>query len=203
MLNDKEQNLKISIDCLEECSTKADLNRHKKKCSIRNQNKATEPSHTHETARVLWKSIKNNGLASSLLKIINDDLINNSQAEFGITKLRSGVCVQNVDVFGLDNSSSLHFAKKQDDKHQSRRKDDDISLSSADIRLIAGPGQSINSIKKMVTQLHKHHIPTEKGVVETIRSERQDVTEMCENIVCHDVHRRSKNLAGQSHLGLV
>ena len=203
MLNDKEQNLKISIDCLEEFSTKADLNRHKKKCSIRNQNKATEPSHTHETARVLWKSIKSNGLASSLLKVINDDLINNSQAEFGITKLRSGVCVQNVDVFGLDNSSSLHFAKKQDDKHQSRRKDDDISLSSADIRLIAGPGQSINSIKKMVTQLHKHHVPTEKGVVETIRSERQDVTEMCENIVCHDVHRRSKNLAGQSHLGLV
>ena len=202
-MNDKEQNLKISIDCLEECSTKADLARHNKKCSIRNQNKATEPSHTHETAKVLWKSIKNNGLASSLLKVINDDLAHGSVAEFGITKLRSDVCVQNVNVYGLDNSSSLHFAKKQDDKHQNRRKDDDISLSSADIRLIAGPGESINSIKKMVTQLHKHNVPTEKGVVETIRSERQHVTEMCENIVCHDVQRRSKNAIGQSHLGMV
>ena len=117
-------------------------------------------------------------------------------------ELRSNVCIKNIDVYGLNNSSTLHFAKSQNRKHDKLAKDE-ISLNSADIRLIAGPGQSLNQIQKMVTEMHKQNIPTEKGVVQTIRSERQNVRSLCENIVVHNVQRRSKNLAGQSHLGLV
>ena len=81
-------------------------------------------------------------------------------------------------------------------------KREEISINSADIRLIAGPGASINSIKKMVTEMHKKNLPTEKNAVEKIRSERQNVMKMCENIVCDNVQRRSKNKTGQSHLGM-
>ena len=169
---------------------------------MRNGSKAFDPAHSHETAKVLWKTIKNSGLAPSLIKVINEDLTTGSSAEFGITKLRSNICVKNIDVFALNNSSSLHFAKVQDRHHEYLKKHE-ISLNSNDIRLIAGPGQSLNNIEKMVTEMHKQNIPTEKGVVSKIRAERQDVLKLCENIVCHDVQRRSKNTLGQSHLGLV
>ena len=200
--NDEQQNLRLTIDCLEERATLSDINRHKTKCCLRNQNKGLEPAHTHETAKILWTAMKNRGLASSLLKVINDDLSSGSCAEYGITKLQSNVCVKALDVYGLDNSSSLHFAKKHE-KHQDRRGKDQITLNSEDIRLIAGPGQSINVIKNMVTELHKQHIPTENRVVEKIRSERQNVMKLCENIICRDVQRRSKNQTGQSHLGWI
>ena len=200
--NDQEQNLRLTIDCLQECPTLTDINRHKKKCCLRNQNKGLESAHTHETARVLWTAIKNLGLASSLLKTINDDLSTGSCAEFGITKLHSNVGVKGLDVYGLDNSATLHFAKKHE-KHLDRRGKDLINLNSEDIRLIAGPGQSINVIRNVVTELHKQHIPTEKRVVEKIRSERQNVMKLCENIICRDVQRRSKNQTGHSHLGSI
>ena len=199
---DEQQNLRLTIDCLEECATLNEINRHKKKCGLRNQKKGLEPAHTHETGKVLWTAIKNLGLASSLLKVINDDLSSGSCAEFGITKLQSDVGVKGLDVYGLDNSATLHFAKKHE-KHHERRGKDQINLNSEDIRLIAGPGQSINVIRNMVTELNKQHIPTERRVVEKIRSERQNVMKLCENIIVRNIQRRSKNLTGQSHLGLV
>ena len=200
VINDQEQNLRLSVSCMEEFPTMVELNRHKKKCSIRNQNRAMDRAHTHETAKVFWKAMKNAGLASSLVKVINEDLESGSCAEYGITKLRSDVCVKNIDIFGLDNSSSLHFVKSQN-RHHDRLKNHEISINSADIRLLAGPGQSITSIKNLVTEMHKQNIPTAAGIVTKIRSERQNVLKLCENIVCKDVQRRSKNLIGQSHLG--
>ena len=202
VFNDQQKNLRFSIQCLQECQTASEISLHKKKCSLRCGTKAFEQAHTHETAKIFWEAIKNTGLAPSLLKVINEDLTNGSCAQAGVTKLRSNVCIKNIDVYGLNNSSTLHFAKSQNRKHDKLAKDE-ISLNSADIRLIAGPGQSLNQIQKMVTEMHKQNIPTEKGVVQTIRSERQNVRSLCENIVVHNVQRRSKNLAGQSHLGLV
>ena len=202
VFNDQEQNLRFSIQCLEECQTAAEINRHKTKCSMRCGTKAFEQAHTHETAKIFWEAIKNTGLAPSLLKVINEDLSNGSCAQAGVTKLRSNVCMKNIDVYGLNNSSTLHFAKSQNRMHDRLAKQE-ISLNSEDIRLIAGAGESINSIQKMVTQMHKQNIPTEKGVVQKIRSERQNVLSLCENIVCHNVKRRTKHTAGQSHLGQV
>ena len=202
VIEDNNEKMKISVDCLEEFPTLAEINRHKKKCPLRNKTAALNENHKHETARIFWNAMKNSGLASSLLKVINDDLLDGSAAEFGVSKLRSNVCVNKVDIFALDNSTSLHFAKKQE-HHLSRRKSEEINLSSDDVRLIAGPGQSIRTIKKMVTELNKKNIPTDKAVVEKIRSERQDVLRYCENIICRDVQRRSKHRTGHSHLGLV
>ena len=199
---DCEQNLKFRISCQEEHSTLKDLQSHKMRCPARNQNNSFNDSHQHETAKLIWKSMKASGLAAALIKVINEDLTSQSLVQYGITKLRSDVAVKNCDLFALKNSSTLHCVKKKE-KNTSRRGKDLIQLNSADIRCIAGNGRSINKIKTMVTEIRKQNIPTEKGVVAKIRNERQEIKSMTENIEVRDVHRRSKNQLGHSHLGQV
>ena len=199
---DSNQNLKFKIDCQEEHTTMKEHRAHNKKCLVRNQNKALNDSHQHETASIIWSAMKNNGLASALVKVINEDLMSNSLVECGITKLRSNVGVKNCDLFALKNSSTLHCVKKHE-KNTDRRGRDIIQLNSDDIRLIAGTGESINGIAKTVKQLRKQNIPTEKNVVPKIRSERKTIRAMTENIVVDNVQRRTKNQVGSSHLGLV
>ena len=200
---DAEQNLKISIDCLAEHASLKELQSHRMRCKVRNQNHAFQKSHQHETAKMIWDSMKSADLAAALIKVINEDLTSQSLAQHGITKLRSDVAVKNCDLFALKNSSTLHCVKKKE-KNSERRGKDLIQLNSADIRLISGNGQSINKIKAMVTHIRKQNIPTEKGVVSKIRSERQNIKKMTENIIVQDVQRRSKNQTlGQSHLGMV
>ena len=199
---DADQNLKVTIDCLEQFSTHKDLQAHKMRCKARNQNKALNVSHQYQTASMMWKSMKYAGLGSALLKVANDDLTTQSNVQYGITKLHTDVAVKHCDLFALSGTSSLHCVKKKE-KNVSRRGRDLIQLNSEDIRLIAGNGQSINKITKMVTEIRKQNIPTEKGVVSKIRSERREIKNMTENVEVHDVMRRSKNLIGHSHLGQV
>ena len=199
---DTIQNVKIRIDCQEEHSSMQEHRQHKMKCSMRNQKKALNDAHQHETASIIWNSMKRNGLGPALLKVINDDLTTNSLVEFGITKLRTDVAVKHCDLFALKNSSTLHCVKKHE-KNTDRRGKDQIQLNSEDIRLIAGTGRSINAIKKTVQEIRKQNIPVEKGAAEKIRKERQSIRNMTENIVVNNVQRRTKNETGDSHLGLV
>ena len=198
---DPEQNLRITIDCLAEHASLKELQTHKMRCKARNQNNAFQESHQHETAKLIWESMKSADLAAALIKVINEDLTTKSLVPYGITKLRSDVAVKSCDLFSLKNSSTLHCVKKKE-KNSERRGRDEIQLNSADIRLISGNGESINKIKAMVTQIRRQNIPTEKGVVSKIRSERQNVKKMTENMIVDNIQRRSKNQSlGQSHLG--
>ena len=199
---DSNQKIKIRIDCLEEHSSIREHREHKKTCLARNQKNALKDAHQHETASLIWKSMKANGLAPALLKVINDDLTKNSLVDCGITKLRTDVGVKHCDLFALKNSSTLHCVKKHE-KNTSRRGKDQIELSSEDIRLISGVGQSINSVKKTVKEIRKQNIPVDKGVVQQIRTERSSIRNMTENIVVNNIQRRSKNQLGSSHLGSV
>ena len=199
---DPNQNIRIRIDCQEEQSSAKDNRQHKMKCLTRNQSKAFKDAHQHETASLIWNSLKANGLAAALVKVINDDLTNNTLVEHGITKLRTDVGVKHCNLYALKNSSSLHCVKKQE-KNVSRRGRDEIELNSDDLRLIAGPGASINSITRTVRELRNQNIPVSRGVVNQIRSERQSIRSMTENIVINNVQRRTKNKLGSSHLGLV
>ena len=200
--HDPDQNLKMTIDCMEEFSTYKDLQAHKMRCKARNKNNAFNDSHHHETASMMWKSMKSAGLAAALLKVINEDVTTQSNVQHGITKLHSDVAVKHCDLFALKNSSTLLCIQKKE-KNVNRRGRDQIQLNSEDIRLIAGNGESINRIAKMVTEIRKQNIPTEKGVVSKIRSQRQEIKSMTENVEVRDVMRRSKNQIGHSHLGQV
>ena len=68
-------------------------------------------------------------------------------------------------------------------------------------RRLAGHGESTKQIKRMVTTLRQNKIKTTSGVIQQIRSERQELASYCENVLAQNVIRRNKNLRGDSHLG--
>jgi len=131
--SDPSEKYSFSLNCLEEFTTKRDLQLHKQICPMRCQNQAFNHNNSMATGKLVWKCLKKMNLGSALIKAINDDLSTTSNVDSGITKLRSSVTIHNCDVYGLSNTSSLHVVPKKE-THVDRRDHYQVALNADDIR---------------------------------------------------------------------